>query len=263
MSILKKHGIVYDSDQEFDVATGKLTLEQINLIYRHMPVDLSYVDENDIVKFYTDTEHRVFLRSKNVIGRDVMNCHPKASAHIVREIIDKFRSGEENYVEFWINKPGLFIYITYTAVRDSKGNFRGILEMMQDCTHIRSLEGSRTLLTWQDEENNAANDDKNVDEVKNSGDSEVEHSKVSAEDADSKVEIDVENINPETRLKDLLAAYPDLKSVLPTINEKFKMLNTPLARIMIPKANVATMAERTEMDIDDLISKLKEAIKGM
>ena len=104
---------------------------------------ISFVDENELVCFYSDTDHRIFPRSKNVIGREVMNCHPRKSAHIVREVIDKLRSGEQDKVEFWINKPGLFIYIIYVALRDKDGKFRGVLEMMQDCTHIRALEGSQ------------------------------------------------------------------------------------------------------------------------
>ena len=99
--------------------------------------DLSYVDENELVKFYSDTPHRIFPRSANVIGREVKNCHPAKSVHVVEEIVEKFRSGEQSQAEFWINKPGLFIYVIYTAVRDENGKFRGVLEMMQDCTHIR------------------------------------------------------------------------------------------------------------------------------
>ena len=87
------------------MATGKLTLEQINLIYKHLPVDISFVDENELVKFYSDTDHRIFPRSKNVIGRQVSNCHPRKSVHIVEEIVEKFRSGEQDKAEFWINKP--------------------------------------------------------------------------------------------------------------------------------------------------------------
>lgn len=139
-------------DTLLDVATGKLTLEQLNLLFRHLSVDLSYVDENELVRFYSDTPHRIFPRSANVIGREVKNCHPAKSVHVVEEIVEKFRSGEQSQAEFWINKPGLFIYVIYTAVRDENGKFRGVLEMMQDCTHIRELEGSRTLLTWDKNE---------------------------------------------------------------------------------------------------------------
>ena len=139
-----------DKNAVFDVATGKLTLEQINLIYKHMPVDLSFVDENEIVKFYTDTKHRVFPRSAGVIGRDVKNCHPRESVASVLEIIDAFRKGERDEIDFWLELHGKFIYIYYVAVRDENGVFKGVLEMMQDVTRIRSLEGKRTLVTWDD-----------------------------------------------------------------------------------------------------------------
>lgn len=147
-ALLLKHGYSAGTQQELDVSTGKLTLEQINLIYRHLPVDISFVDENELVRFYSDTNHRIFPRSRNVIGRQVVNCHPRKSVQVVQEIIQKFRSGEQDKAEFWMNKPGLFIHIDYIAVRDAHGRFRGVLEMMQDCTHIRSLEGQQTLLTW-------------------------------------------------------------------------------------------------------------------
>ena len=220
-----------------------MTLEQINLVYQHMPVDLSYVDENEIVRFYTDTKHRVFPRSKNVIGRDVKNCHPKKSVHIVEEIIEKFRSGEQNEAEFWINKPEIFIYIKYVAVRDEDGKFRGILEMMQDCTHIRALTGSQTLLTW-------SNNEHGIEEKSEP----VEENTVST----SSSTINPENITKETKLKDLLDADPNLKQYLFTISDKFRALDTPLARIMLPKATVEKMSERTGVALDEIISKLKQ-----
>ena len=109
-ALLAKYGHKTASPQQtFDVSTGNLTLDQINLIYRHLPVDITYVDENEIVRFYSDTKHRVFPRSKNVIGRQVQNCHPRTSVFVVMEIIEKFRSGEQSKAEFWINKPGQFI----------------------------------------------------------------------------------------------------------------------------------------------------------
>lgn len=153
--LLEKYGIANNStnreNEVFDVKQGKLTLEQINLIYQHLPIDLSYVDENEIVKFYSDTKHRVFPRSAGVIGRDVKNCHPRESVSTVQEIIDEFRKGTQNEAEFWIEMNGKFIYIYYVAVRDASGNFKGVLEMMQDATRIRSLTGSRKLLTWEKE----------------------------------------------------------------------------------------------------------------
>ncbi|MFP4016846.1 MAG: PAS domain-containing protein, partial [Halanaerobiales bacterium] len=141
-------GAETSENEVLDVSEGKLTLEQINLIFRHLQVDLSYVDENEIVKFYSDTQHRIFPRSAGVIGREVQNCHPRESVDTVEEIIRAFREGEHDQAEFWLEMNGKFIYIIYNAVRDEEGNFRGVLEMMQDVTHIRALEGSQRLLTW-------------------------------------------------------------------------------------------------------------------
>ena len=100
-------GAPVGKDTVLDVATGKLTLEQINLLFRHLPVDLSYVDENELVKFFTVIHHIAFsLVSANVMAGEVKNCHPAKSVHVVEEIVEKFRSGEQSQAEFWINKPG-------------------------------------------------------------------------------------------------------------------------------------------------------------
>jgi len=289
-SLLGKYGFGGGSTPGalLEVATGQMTLEQINLVYKHMPVDFSYVDENEIVRFYTDTDHRVFPRSKNVIGRDVKNCHPRTSVHLVEELIEKFRRGEQNEVDFWINKPGLFIYIYYVAVRDEEGRFRGVLEMMQDCTRIRSLEGSRTLLSW-DKSNKAASkhgDDKPAEAAPTAPAPTVEEEseyvscscmkgsshapaapEVAAAATEEKTEscgcsghsADVE-ITASTRLKDLLEHHPWLKGALAEINPAFKMLSSPLARIMIPKATVGMMSERSGMDLQSLIDAIKKRI---
>ena len=260
-SLLNKYGYSAggnaSADTILDVATGKLTLEQINLIYKHMPVDISYVDENEIVKFYTDTEPRVFPRSKNVIGRDVKNCHPRTSVHLVEEIIEKFRTGEQDTVDFWINKGDLFIYIYYVAVRDENGRFRGVLEMMQDCSRIRKLEGSRTRLKWSNDTTAASKHDAAYSseatkpaEEPVPAESEEKHEPANEEGA--------LEITPDTRVKDLLSTYPALKQELPKLNKAFSMLNSPLARIIIPKANVRMMSERSGMNLDELIKSLKE-----
>ena len=234
-----------DTDRVFDVTTGKLSLEQINLIYKHLPVDISYVDENELVRFYSDTNHRIFPRSKNVIGRDVKNCHPRTSVHLVEEIIAKFRSGEQDSVDFWINKPGVFIYIYYVAVRDAEGRFRGVLEMMQDCSRIRELQGSRTLLTWSN----------NTQVVKSK-----EAKSCTPNDTPVTKEGSTIELSADTRLQDLLKIYPQLRKDLPSMNSAFKMLNSPLARIIIPKATIAMMSERSGVSLDDILSMLKELI---
>ena len=242
-ALLTRYGYSAGGGDKLDVTTGKLTLEQVNLIYKHLPI------ENELVCFYSDTDHRIFPRSKNVIGREVMNCHPRKSAHIVREVIDKLRSGEQDKAEFWINKPGLFIYIIYVAVRDKDGKFRGVLEMMQDCTHIRALEGSQTLLTWSNGDTSATaeqNHDTQTTPAEN--------------DEDEEATEPVTEITPQTRLKDLLKQYPTLKNRLPELNPKFKMLNTPLGKIMMGKANVQTMSERSGIPLDKLIEGIKKLI---
>ena len=243
-------------DTVFDVATGKLTLEQINLLFRHLPVDLSYVDENELVKFYSDTPHRIFPRSANVIGREVKNCHPAKSVHVVEEIVEKFRSGEQSQAEFWINKPGLFIYVIYTAVRDEHGKFRGVLEMMQDCTHIRELEGSRTLLTWDktDFVGNAGNSTGKGNDTDKSlaqeAAEEVDEEPLTT-DADGRFHIDA-----KTTLSNLIKQSPEVVDYLISLNPKFEKLKTPMVKVMAKVATIKMIAERGDFNVDELVGKI-------
>ena len=241
-------GAAVSKDVVLDVATGKLTLEQINLLFRHLPVDLSYVDENELVKFYSDTPHRIFPRSANVIGREVKNCHPAKSVHVVEEIVEKFRSGEQSQAEFWINKPGLFIYVIYTAVRDENGKFRGVLEMMQDCTHIRELEGSRTLLTWDKTE--FVGDSSKEKSLAQEAAEEVDEEPLQA-DADGRFHIDA-----KTTLSNLIKQSPDIVDHLISLNPKFEKLKTPMVKVMAKVATIKMIAERGDFDVDDLIGKI-------
>ena len=241
-------GAPVGKDAVLDVATGKLTLEQINLLFRHLPVDLSYVDENELVKFYSDTPHRIFPRSANVIGREVKNCHPAKSVHIVEEIVEKFRSGEQTQAEFWINKPGLFIYVIYTAVRDENGKFRGVLEMMQDCTHIRELEGSRTLLTW--DKTDFVGDGGKEKSLAQEAAEEVEEEPLTT-DADGRFHIDA-----KTTLSNLIKQCPEIVDHLISLNPKFEKLKTPMVKVMAKVATIKMMAERGDFEVDDLISKI-------
>lgn len=241
-------GAPVGKDAVLDVATGKLTLEQINLLFRHLPVDLSYVDENELVKFYSDTAHRIFPRSANVIGREVKNCHPAKSVHIVEEIVEKFRSGEQSQAEFWINKPGLFIYVIYTAVRDENGKFRGVLEMMQDCTHIRELEGSRTLLTW--DKTDFVGDGGKEKSLAQEAAEEVEEEPLTT-DENGRFHIDA-----KTTLSNLIKQCPKIVDHLISLNPKFEKLKTPMVKVMAKVATIKMMAERGDFEVDDLISKI-------
>jgi hypothetical protein len=128
---------------------GAITPDQINLIFKHLPFDVTYVDEFDEVRFYNKGEERVFSRSPGIIGREVKYCHPPKSVHMVLQIVDAFKKGEKNAADFWINLGGKFIFIQYFAIRDEEGNYRGVLEITYDATYLRSLEGEKRLLDWE------------------------------------------------------------------------------------------------------------------
>jgi DUF438 domain-containing protein len=129
--------------------TGRMTPEQINLMLTHLPVDLTFVDETDRVAYYSEGPERIFPRSPAIIGREVRNCHPPKSVHLVNQILDAFKSGSRDTAEFWIELGGKFIYIRYFAVRDADGYYRGCLEVSQELTQIRKLEGQQRLLDWE------------------------------------------------------------------------------------------------------------------
>jgi DUF438 domain-containing protein len=142
----KKHNISTDNTFHYD--EGYMTPEQVNLLLRFLPVDITYVDENDRVIFYNRGDDRVFPRSKGVIGREVKFCHPPKSVHMVLRIVDEFRAGTKDVAEFWINYKGRMIHIRYFAIRDNQKNYRGVIEMSQDVTDIQKLEGQQRLLDW-------------------------------------------------------------------------------------------------------------------
>jgi len=123
-----------------------LTREQIDLLLRHLPVDITFVDENDRVRYYSDTPDRIFPRSPEVIGRAVQNCHPTKSAHIVNGIVQAFKDKIRDVAEFWIRRDGKLIFIRYFPVYSADGSYRGVLEVSQDVTRIQALEGERRLL---------------------------------------------------------------------------------------------------------------------
>jgi DUF438 domain-containing protein len=131
--------------------TGALTPQQIALMLTHLPLDLTFVDANDEVQFYSEGKSRVFERTPDVIGRTVLGCHPPHSVLEVYRILDEFRAGTRDDAEFWIQMKGeqaepRFIHIRFFAVRDSDRKFLGTLEVVQDVTAIRRLEGERRLL---------------------------------------------------------------------------------------------------------------------
>ncbi len=127
---------------------GYLNQEQINLLLKFMPVDLTYVDENDRVLFYNRGEDRVFPRSAGIIGREVRFCHPPKSVGTVLRILEEFKKGTKDDAEFWIRFKGRVIHIRYFALRNKDGIYKGVIEMSQDITDIQKLEGEQRLLSW-------------------------------------------------------------------------------------------------------------------
>ncbi|MDG3374529.1 PAS domain-containing protein, partial [Vibrio parahaemolyticus] len=126
--------------------TGTLKLEQMIAMFQVLPVDLTFVDNDDRVRFFSEGKERVFPRTTSVIGREVVNCHPPKSMHIVQQILDDFRSGARSEAEFWIDMRGKKIYIRYFALRNEADDYLGCLEVTQDVTPIQSLEGQKRVL---------------------------------------------------------------------------------------------------------------------
>jgi len=135
--------------EKLNLDTGILSLLQTNLILKHLPIDISFIDENDTLLYYSNTEERIFPRSPGVIGRKVQNCHPPKSVHIVNQILDAFKDGTQDTAEFWIQMNGKFIHIRYFAVKDDSGKYQGTLEVSQDITEIKTLEDNKRLLSWK------------------------------------------------------------------------------------------------------------------
>lgn len=125
--------------------TGALTLEQISLIFNHLPIDITFVDEKDLVRYFSYGKERIFQRSKAIIGRNVQDCHPPDSVHIVTKIMDDFKRGIRDSAEFWIHMNEQYVYIQYFAVRDDDGIYRGTIEVTQDVQKIQTLQGEKRI----------------------------------------------------------------------------------------------------------------------
>lgn len=145
----KKRKLPFSLEDRTHYDEGYLTPEQVNFIFKFLPVDITYVDENDRVVFYNRGDDRVFPRSAGIIGREVKFCHPPKSVDQVLKILEEFKAGRQDTAEFWIQFKGKFIHIRYFAVRDDNQVYKGVIEMSQDITDIKKLEGDKRLLDWE------------------------------------------------------------------------------------------------------------------
>ena len=126
--------------------TGGLSKKELEAILNTLPVDITFIDKEDTVRYFSDSKERIFPRTKAIIGRKVQQCHPQKSVHIVDQILKDFKSGKKDAAKFWIDLEGRLIYIRYFAVRSKNGDYLGCLEVTQDITDIKKIEGEKRLL---------------------------------------------------------------------------------------------------------------------
>ena len=129
-----------------ELETGTLSKAEIEAIFDSMPVDVTFVDKDDEVRYFSQTKDRIFVRTKAIIGRKVQNCHPQKSIHVVNQIVEDFKKGTRDVAAFWINLEGRLIHIRYFPVRNKEGEYLGVLEVTQDITDIKKIEGEKRLL---------------------------------------------------------------------------------------------------------------------
>jgi len=126
--------------------TGEFLTKELEAVLNTLPVDITFVDKEDRVRYFSQSKERIFPRTKAIIGRKVQQCHPQKSLHVVEEILNDFRESKREEAGFWINLGGRLIYIRYFAVRDKAEKYLGCLEVTQDITDIKKIEGEKRLL---------------------------------------------------------------------------------------------------------------------
>lgn len=136
-------------DGSIQLPSGSFQVKELIKVLNTLPVDITFVDRNDKVKYFSQSEERIFTRSRAIINRDVRHCHPPSSVHIVEKILEDFKSGRQSYAPFWIQMKGQFIHIAYYALRDEQGAYMGTLEVSQNLTGYRALEGEQRILNYE------------------------------------------------------------------------------------------------------------------
>jgi len=140
--------ITADSSDRIRFETGSFTREELEAVINTLPVDITFVDKDDKVRFFSNGKSRIFARPKAVLGRQVQFCHPPSSVHIVNQIVDDFKSGRQDSAKFWINMHGKFIHIAYYAVRSNNNEYLGTVEVSQELDEFRNISGERRILQY-------------------------------------------------------------------------------------------------------------------
>jgi len=137
-------------DGAISMPSGTIKPNELMALLNTLPVDLTFVDKDDTVRYFSEGKDRIFTRTRAVIGRRVQNCHPPQSVDVVEKILASFKDGSKDFYEFWINLRGRLVYIRYFAMRDKQRNYLGTLEVSQDITEVKKLEGERRLIDERD-----------------------------------------------------------------------------------------------------------------
>lgn len=135
------------SEGYIKMETGILSLKQLELILNHLPVDITFIDHEDVVRYFSHGKERIFARTKAVIGRTVQNCHPPRSVHVVEELLADFKAGRKDHEDFWIKFRDKYVYIQYFAIRDENGDYIGTLEFTQNIAPIQAIDGEKRILS--------------------------------------------------------------------------------------------------------------------
>jgi hypothetical protein len=140
--------ITYNSGSNIQLTTGSFNISELEALFKTLPIDITFVDKDDKVKFFSLGHDRIFARNRAIIGRDVRMCHPPSSVHVVEQILTDFKNNSQSSAAFWISIQGRFIYIEYFAMRSKDGEYLGTIEFTQDLTRLRKLEGEQRLLSY-------------------------------------------------------------------------------------------------------------------
>jgi DUF438 domain-containing protein len=137
----------YPDNDVINFDAGMMTTEEVNAMLNTLPVDITFVDKDGLVKYFTQGKERIFARPKTIIGREVQNCHPPASVHVVETIVKDLQTGKKDHEDFWLKMGDKYVYIRYFAVRNREGKYLGIMEVSQDIQPIQNIKGEKRLLS--------------------------------------------------------------------------------------------------------------------